>query len=111
MTKWHNKPQWAAAMFKEPIQGVKVGDGCSFPTYDEVAAKHGGLGLVMTIGESDAETCAGVMYFGDWAKELKKAEKDAEAGGGKADTVKLGRVAEFGNDGGRVRARARGLGL
>jgi hypothetical protein len=81
----HIRPTWAAPIFKEPIQGVKVADRCTFPSYNEVSKKH--RGLVRTVGEYDTATCAGVMYFGDWAKELRKLEQDAEARGAKADTA------------------------
>jgi len=42
MTQWHKQPKWTAPVFKEPIQGVRMGDSCSFPTYDEVAATRYG---------------------------------------------------------------------
>ena len=87
MIRWHNRPDWAPPMFKEPIQGVKVAGHCTFPSYNAVYGKHDGLGLVATIGESNRATCAGVMSFGDWAKNLEKAEKATEAAGGKADTL------------------------
>ena len=87
--QWHNKPGWPAPLFKEPIPGVRVNGGCAFPTYSEVAMKH--PGLVATIGEDDTETCAGIMYFGDWGKELERAEKNAMKGGARSDTVPIQR--------------------
>ena len=82
-------PGWSAPLFKESIQGVKVGNGCTFPTYNEVANKH--RGLVATIGEDDSETCAGIMYFGDWSTELRRAEEQAIKSGARVDTMRIER--------------------
>jgi hypothetical protein len=87
--QWHNKPGWPPPQFKEPIQGVKVAGRCTFPSYDEVSRKH--RGFVATIGEDDTETCAGVMYFGDWAEELRRLERSAIENGAHTDTVGIER--------------------
>jgi hypothetical protein len=88
--QWHNKPGWAPPLFREPVQGVKVAGQCTFPTYDEVARKH--PELAATIGEDDTETCAGVMYFGDWAGELERLERSAIENGARTDTVRAARL-------------------
>jgi hypothetical protein len=46
---------------------------------------------VATIGEDDTERCAGVLYFGDWAKELKRLESSAISITGRTDTARIER--------------------
>ena len=75
------------AAVRGAIQGVKVAGRCAFPTYDVVYQKHSGL--VATIGEEDTETCAGVMYFGDWVEQLARSERNAIERGARTDTTRL----------------------
>ena len=83
----HAARDWPAPTFKEPIQGVKVNGKCTFPSYGDVSKKH--RGFVMTIGEYDTETCEGLLYFGDWFKQLRQLE---EKSGVRADTVGISRT-------------------
>jgi hypothetical protein len=77
-----NAKGWSPVLFKEPIQGTTVGNTCAWPNSGELSKKH--PGLVVTVGEYDPVTCAGVMYFGDWKNDIERAER--RSGPARADT-------------------------